>query len=292
MIPRESKRMYRTLRNGCAGAVTLAAVLTASGTAGAALVVYEGFTYTAGTQVPDTGGSALRGGTGLSTSLGWADIQADTNSKAYVVTGTGLSYNSLTVGGNALNWGNDNLGSFRNLATSISGTSGTTGTYYISYLLEMAATPTSTYAGATMGAFMGVSKNGTTPVFAVGGSYANTPVYTTVTPTANQAYLLVGKIELSGDSGFDKVSMWVNPVASVEANAGAAQAVNSGLFNINSISRIDVYQSSSYGITVDEFRIGTTWSDVTTGLPVPEPAVITLAGVALLGLSAGRRRRS
>lgn len=254
-----------------------------------ALLVYDGFAYADGTVVPDSGNS-MNGGTGSGALLqwtgGWNDVSPDSGANAYVVNSPGLTYDSLTVGGNALNHGTDNLGAQRNF------TAASSGTYYVSFLLNI-TDAASTYAGVTFGGayFGSINANGVRQLGVAGSYGSGTSALTdTVLSSTATTFLLVGKIDYSS-SGADTVSLWVNPLTSVEAGAGAAAAVNTGL-NLTSLGAVYIYQSATaFNITVDEVRFGTSWGEVTPGLAaIPEPGVLTLLGSAGLLLLVLRRR--
>lgn len=269
-----------------AGAIGVA---VSTGTAQASLLVYDGFNYTAATKVPDTASSSvLNGGTGgggSNWSGGWFDASPDSGANAYTITNGGLSYSTLTTGGNALNRGDDNIGVRRNF------TAQSDGTYYTSFLFSVGADPANTYAGLAVAgrAYFGLAKFGTHSEFVVGNGFAGTPASTGITVQANTTYLLVGKIAFSA-TGNDTVSLWVNPTGSNEANAGAAGASYVNSSNFTTLDNVQAYQSTAaYNMTLDEFRLGTTWADVTPGLPTPEPASLgLLAGAGYLVI----RRRS
>jgi len=274
-----------------AGAIGTAAF---SGTAQASLLVYDGFNYTAGTKVLDTSSAGVlnggSGGGGTSWTSGWFDGSPEAapnqNTLGYVVTNGGMSYSTLTTGGNALNRGDDNIGVRRNF------TAQSDGTYYTSFLFSVGADPANTYAGLAVAnrAYFGLAKFGTHSELVVGNGFASgTPVSTGVTVQANTTYLLVGKIDFSA-TGNDTISLWVNPTSSDQANAGAAGASYVNSSNFTALDHVQAYQSTAaYNMTIDEFRLGTTWADVTPGLPTPEPASLgLLAGAGYLMI----RRRS
>jgi len=126
-------------------------------------------------------------------------------------------------------------------------------------------------------------------------------------------YFIVMKYTFDPNSpgNTDKVSIWVNPIASTLGyNGGEALA---GALGGSYYSGIDAYvtgnqdasqlqsflligqavasspNARSIDASVDEIRIGTTWADVT---PVPEPGVLALTGLGLMGLLSLRRRNS
>ena len=279
-----------------AGAIGLAVL---SGTTQASLLVYDGFNYTPGTKVPDTNTGGLlnggSGGSGTNWTSSWFDAGPEAapnqNTLGYVVTSGGMSYSTLTTGGNALNRGDDNIGVRRNF------TAQTDGTYYTSFLFSVGADAANSYAGLAIDnrAYFGLATVGTGAskhselVVGNGFAAAGTTVSTGVTVQANITYLLVGKIDFSA-TGNDTVSLWVNPTGSNEANAGAAGATYVNNSNFTTFTNVQAYQSTAaYNMTIDEFRLGTTWADVTPGLPTPEPASLgLLAGAGYLMI----RRRS
>ena len=270
---------------GLAGAIGLA---VSSGTTQASLLLYDGFSYTAATKVPDTAsGSVLNGGSGgggTSWASGWFDASPDSNANGYVITNGGQSYNTLTTAGNALNRGDDNIGVRRNFTAQANGT------YYTSFLFSVGADPASTYAGVTLGghAYFGLAKVGSHSEFVAGNSFAATPVSSGITVQANTTYLLVGKIVFSTTAD-DTVSLWVNPTSSKETDAGSANAIYANDTTLTALDNIQAYQSTAnYNMTIDELRLGTTWADVTPGLPTPEPASLGL--VAAGGYLMIRRR--
>lgn len=281
MLDRASKR-----------SVILGAVLTlaTAEAARASVLVYDGFNYAAGTNVPDSG-TTLNGPSGgtASWTSGWFDGSADGNAAAYTIAATGLSYPNLTATGRSLNDGNDNIGVRRNF------TAQSAGTYYVSFLMSVSADAASTYAGLAVNnrAYFGLMKAGAVSQFAVGSGFAGgSPTSTGVTVTPGSTYLLVGKISFN-PTGSSNLSLWVNPTNGDEAFEGAADATYlhnlAGGSAFTAFDHFQGYQSSgTYNLTMDEIRLGTSWADVTPGLPVPEPTMLSLLGGAALVL--GRRR--
>lgn len=246
-----------------------------------ALLFYDGFNYTAGTTVgTSSGSSTMNGGTGWSSGQNWFDNLSSAN--LYTVTNPGLVYNGLTVAGNALWQAGDSIGAERIFNSS--GTSLAPGTYYVSCLIRFngnSGNTSSMYGGMQIGsAYFGIGNttaNGgstTNREFIVSNSYGNgnndtTRILTRTPLIIGATYLLIAKLEFSGTgtAGSDRYSLWINPLTSDEVGAGAPQAVNTTTVS-TSLSSVVFYDSStSFGMTVDEFRLGTTWASVTPGIP-------------------------
>jgi hypothetical protein len=267
----------------------------------ATLLYYEGFNYTSGSTVGTAANNGLNGGSAYNSSTGaatawstyWWDNSSGTDTtKKYTVASSGLSYGSLSTGGLALSQSTDTIGATRSLNSALS-----SGTYYVSFLYNVAANNSLTaaqYAGLQIGsAYVGLhTSTGTTRDLVVSGSYANstTAVSTGINLNYGHTYLLVLKIDFS-TTGTDTYSLWVDPTVSSEANAGSANAVNTSV-DSSTINSVSLYSySTTFGMTVDELRIGTSWADVTTGLAVPEPETYALFVGAMALLFGGVRRR-
>ncbi|MBX9579216.1 MAG: PEP-CTERM sorting domain-containing protein [Gemmataceae bacterium] len=98
--------------------------------------------------------------------------------------------------------------------------------------------------------------------------------------------LLVLKAEFL--PGHDRFTLYVNPTpGGPEPGAGA---VNTAL-DLPTVTGLTIYSTGAF--SVDEIRVGMTFADVTPVAPaaVPEPAGLTLAGIAAAGLALRRRRR-
>lgn len=95
----------------------------------------------------------------------------------------------------------------------------------------------------------------------------------------------------------DVVRMYLDPTDSIEANwaAAASIAVDASDLFITHHSTISSFTFSGAGHIpgrFDEVRWGDTFADVTPFIPaVPEPSVVWLLLVGLLGIAAARRRR-
>ena len=277
-----------------------ALLLTGTAQTRAALLLADDFNYTAGTTVgTSTSTGSMSGGTGFVVGQRWFDNSTGAN--LYTVTTGSLSQGSLSTSGNALSQGSDNIGAARNFngtATTLAD-----GTYYVSYLVSFSGNSPSTaaqYGGMQVGStYFGLANldglTTTTREFVASNSFGGgvdgtTRVHTGVTMTPGTTYLLVGKISFSAAS-VDTSSLWINPLYSNEALAGTAQAVNTST-NSTSLAQVSFYTSgATFGMTVDEFRLGTSWADVTPGLPVPEPHTASVLVLAASALVLRRRRR-
>jgi hypothetical protein len=112
-------------------------------------------------------------------------------------------------------------------------------------------------------------------------------------------HLLIGRIDWNS-SGFETVTLWVDPTdVTSEGLAGAAYA-STGAFELNAITAVRPFVGNNAtvgGVAVlgasanfDEFRLGGTWGSVTSLAVVPEPTSATLLGLGALSLLALRRR--
>jgi hypothetical protein len=134
-------------------------------------------------------------------------------------------------------------------------------------------------------------------------------------PFAGQVSLMVARIDhYGGAAPLDKVFMWIDPdmnaapsVANADATIDLSEIeargldqmaptiVNSASGNLFSFDRIRLFAGNAQGETpfaqwsLDEVRIGETFSDVTPH--IPEPAALSLGLIGLAALSIQRRRR-
>jgi len=149
-------------------------------------------------------------------------------------------------------------------------------TKLLAYFENTTSSITSPQLGLFIGSgTIGIGKSATSPGFSTSLSLATT-------------HLVVIRYTFSANA---QVSIWVDPSSSdygvgtaPTPTGGTSGTGNSALqyFAINSPS------GAGPSAFLDEVRVGTTWADVT---PVPEPATITLVGLALLGTAFIARRR-
>jgi hypothetical protein len=254
--------------------IIAAAMLALGAAAQADVIASESFDYPAGSI------TGAAGGTGWS--LPWEGTGT--------VTTPGHAYQNLAVSGNKLTTTGNNSGAFRPLSSTL-GADGTT--VWISFLANL-ATPTGTdaYAGISLFnnndeiLFLGKRFNQGFWGFERTGGGTTQAVNSTEAADTGAADLLLYRIDfLPGAT--DTVTMYVNPDLS---NLGIpTPAVGPIAVNDVDANRIRI-QSGVAGLAIgnfDELRIGT---DMQSVLPVPEPATLSLLGVAALGLLARRRR--
>lgn len=240
--------------------------LLAANSSQASLDAYESFDYTA---------SALdgkNGGTGFSSA--W-NAESGTD-----VTAPGSTYAGLSTAGNKAlltpSATSGTLLSFRDLTTTYS-----SGTVYISFLAQNVNADSddqrffglSLYSGGIEQALIGKSAG-------TENSYNNWDVSKGATRSASSVdtttlSLLVARIDFnSGSLGDETISLYVNPNSGVEPLAADASLTSITIAGLDEIRLGAGYTSGSLTTvngTIDEIRIGTTFSDVAA---IPEPSYV------------------
>jgi hypothetical protein len=264
----------------------LAGLLQVPHPAHAALIAYEGFDYTSGTDI-----RGKSGGSGWTTGSSWAGYDPSVTWPG-LVTSSGLSYGTLAVQGNALTTAttpgtNPPLSSaifWRNLPQF--GQDGTT--LYVSFLFR----PESGYGyygGINLtddldnGIYVGKSGKSGYENYGLEGPLDNI-ASSSVPVTAGQTAFIVLKAEFL--AGNDSYSIFVNPALDgLESVVPSASKTN---FDPGMGSTLigTTFKFNNYGnYTIDEIRVGTTYADVMpTGSPTPEPDSLMLIGLGLAGL--------
>jgi hypothetical protein len=211
-------------------------------------------------------------GSALQTQTGWTAL--NTGDDLAIVAGS-LNYTALQVStGNKLAFGGAGIDAGKDF------TSQTTNTVYFSILLnvtDLTAT-TSTTGGYIAGFVQGTSSSfgGTLwlnkvseSTFNIGvnprTTAANT-VYSTGPYNTNTTYLVVISYTFNDGTANDIVKLWINPssLGATEPTASAT-ATNAGT-DLTSVGRLLIRQGSATdtpNVELDEFRIGTTWAEVT-----------------------------
>lgn len=187
--------------------------------------------------------------------------------------------------------------------SSLTVTSSTTGTIYMSFLFQTASTGSyqslSLYDGWVGSGNADLRRNfdlglisGSDSIvrFNAGATGVAKTAAATTGVTASNVNLYIVKFDLSATAASDTVTVWVNPTL------GAGDPASGGIVlsgqNIT-FDRLALSDYSGGAASWDEIRFGTTFADVTTSA-IPEPSTYALfAGAAtLLGASARRPRRN
>jgi len=241
--------------------------------ADAALIAYESFNYTAGSDLAGQGGWTATLGTPTVTNTG----STYTDSKG----------NVLATAGNAANLTND--GARVGLGSTYGGASG--GVYYLSFLAEISLNAATNYM------YLSPTLDGS-PVTDFGkintaDSVNWTLRHNTALPgysagvisdtAVTQLSLIVLRLDFTGATNAI-FHMWINPDLDAEPaleNADAAGSRNTVSFN-------QIRIQGSANATFDEIRFGTSYGDVTTVIPEPSSLVLGVLGCGFLL----RRKRS
>jgi hypothetical protein len=287
----------------CAVLASAAAAVILPQTVRADLLAYEPFDY--------AGGASLNGANG---GTGWSDAWLDAdNDTTLGSTASSLAYpaaSTLTSAGNrvALTAADDSAGAQRTLTGASDVELGTNGqTYYSSALFRRSATIGEStlvhFRGLSSGTFVGrwtygINAAGQFTVSVNPDPMQNQVATSTALAEPDTTYLLVAKIRTNTGTGTpleDEVFLKFYGPGDAITGEPATDAAwdlreqgNSGL-TLNQV----LLSMSHDGIgsnQFDEFRLGTSFADV-TGV-VPEPATATLLGLGACGALLRRRRRS
>ena len=171
----------------------------------------------------------------------------------------------------------------------------TTGTFYLSFLLNLSNAPASSTFVAFNKSTTSTVNRGYIKVAKSGTQYLLTPIVSTTTGTSSQlldfgtTYLIVIKYEVttaSNTAGAGTVSLFVNPTpGAAEPGTPTATVTQSGLTNMDYFKGFDVWQQSSLTGTIAGLRYSkNSWADaVPAAVPVSTSAVTSIAATTATG---------
>ncbi len=110
--------------------------------------------------------------------------------------------------------------------------------------------------------------------------------------TDGDTHSVILKIVLSAVANSDSVSVFIDPAQYGEpvTPSASVSGIDWGVDTLGAITQF-TFTGAESATRIDEFRVGTTFNDVT--IKSPEPASVVMGGLAVLGLiSASRRKRS
>jgi hypothetical protein len=249
----------------------------------AALLAYDGFNYApAGSDLSGNGG-----GFGFSTPWRPGGFNASINTNYDVQTGS-LSFGGLVTGGNRASTAAVTAiaGLTRDFVTPL-GVPGTT--RYASFLFrpegQLNAGAFNGFFGIVLEQpvepelFVGKPGGGTIDRYVLEDRGGSLQVASSTAPAVGETVFLVLKSQFT--AGNDQFTLYVNPTPG-GPEPGAGLVKNNS--NVGTVAGLTLYSTGAFSI--DEFRLGETFADVTP--VVPEPATWLLAFVALTALA--RRR--
>ncbi len=284
------------------GSLIVGVVVASASVSNAALVVYEGFDYTAGTLPTNNGGTGFTGSweafgaTGVGGSVDW------TVAAGSMVQGT----NQLPIAGNKASAGN-NSGASRKWFTPGAGRPSylqTGGEIWFSANAKtlnthqnsdsvLAITHQNNGAGNALGLVMkrvGTSNVNTGIGLRIGGSSA--AVVDTLLPSETEVFV-VGRVQFGTPSA--TLTVWLNPAADPLTLTPLTSATTSGTLGGDGTNYSQFLTQGALGMRTfsngaaafDEIRIGEFASDV---MVIPEPASLGIVGG--IGAMLMRRRRN
>lgn len=277
------KKSQTTLRcaslPGLLAAWVMCCTTLCTSTAQADLIAYEGFDYEVG--------SVIRGGDGGS---GWGDVWgAERRTERPLIASGSISYPGLQSSGNHLSVGTSGTGYasvFRSLASPI--TSDQYDSVWISFLVAREAGSNS-YAAFELAMgndwLLGIGDlggDGLSP--SSWAAESSDDFQLSDVAVSSSVRMMVAQIDFVNQ----RANLWIDPLlAGGQVPAASASQLSLDI-DFDSFDRIQIYSDGGGMYRFDEIRIGTTFASVAA---VPEPSSAVLAGLALVGLGYGWRRR-
>lgn len=257
------------------------------------LIASDSFeSYTSGTQL-----SGQNGGTGFD--AGYAVTAALVSN--VTVTSPGLSYSGgfITVNGGNRAARVTGAADSNNLVTrSFAAQSGNP--IYFSFLYSTSSASTEAFLQFGLESGNAAEPNASVGVQGMNGNSANADAFFVRVPNggnsafsqtalnSNQTYFAVGRISRgTGSSTYNVVDLFLNPTNVDESSPTltASSTAGSGVASFDNFVLRTARTDAGVTYTFDQLTIGTTYLDV-----VPEPSMLSVAGLAILGLRRRRRR--
>ncbi len=262
--------------------LTLATLLLGVSSTFASILVYDPYPlgssptgYTAETSLSFPVNSSVQATAGA-----WSG--SIVGSSTYLVSATGLQYKNLAVQGGSIT-------SFSNgVNTRAFSSADHTGAVYYSFLLNVSSFNGAVLLGLSNSAGTLISgirldavdaTNGTLKIRSNGVDSA-----ASLALNANTTYLVVGKWTPGETS--DTTAFWINPTVGSEEPLTPSLSYTAGK-GTGVAQWYSFLGNPTTTLSFDEFRVGTTWEEVTP-YAVPEPGASVLGALLLMGWGARR----
>ncbi|MEI6421156.1 MAG: fibronectin type III domain-containing protein, partial [Lentisphaerota bacterium] len=183
---------------------------------------------------------------------------------------------------------------YSNFGLTLTTTDLTSGTFYLSFLLNLSNAPASSTFVSFNKSQTATVNRGYIKVAKSGTQYLLTPIVSTTAGTSSQlldfdtTYLIVLKYVVttaSNTAGAGTASLFVNPTpGAAEPGTPTATVTESSLTNMDYFKGFDVWQQSTLAGTVAGLRFSKTWAEVVpAAVPVSTSAVTAIAATTATG---------
>lgn len=239
------------------------------------------------------------GGTGWSGAWSVQNISGGPSGTA-TVSATEITYTHDGVvlgGGNSLLLGSTSNGTQRDVFSSVN-TGGSD--YYVSMIFQYSGTVFAGWQAKDTSVDIGndsiglVNTNGSVGARVDGATGSSAAGFI----AAGTTYFMV--MEYTGWTGtnYSTVNVWINPAAGAQSNSSISATFtdptlgdgggSAGFLGLYVRTTIDAGES----FRLDDLRVGTDWTSVTSAVPEPGSAALLAAGAAACVVVMGRRRRA